>query len=662
MKLVLRQLPALSGVLLLVAAIWMVQREVRHLRLEDVAAAVSDIPQRALAIALGLTLLSYGILTIYDRLGTIYAGRKISYGRVAFASFCAYALSHNIGFAAVSGAAVRFRLYSHWGLTPLQIGKVVVFCNLTFALGGLVLGGFILVFEPGAVPFFGEHLPRTVMRGIGAAMWTTACAYIAFSRVKSAIRLFGQEVPFPKIGTAGLQVLLASIDVAVTAAIVFALLPAGSSPGYLRLLAVYVTSYTAGLATNLPGGIGVFDSAMLLGLSPYLPPAEAVGAILIFRLYYYIVPLLLAGTLFAGNEVMLRSRSALQARLRGPRIPAVPRWSEPDFAVAAATGMVALCGTVLLSLGAIAPPPDVSSIDRDLADVAAVAGWFVLSLIGAALLVLAIGLARRVMLAWAATIVLLLSAAAFTFVETTRVWIPAVLVLATFVLAPYRTAFYRHARLLAGPLDVSTAVPLLALVICVLMLSGFEHRVHGIASRSWWEIILSRDTPNALRFNVAATVAAGLIAMWGLIRPGRIRWSPWNAGARLSYAALGGDPPVVANGLLWGEAGRAALPFRRLPRVLLAIGDPIGAESDRISAIWRLRDLAEQEALHPAAYRAGRAFLKVYRDIGLTAVPLGPDGLPVPDLDETHAMEFLVCRTERDLAFLLPLLPDHAVR
>ena len=94
------------------------------------------------------TVLSYGVLTIYDRLGTIYAGHKVSYGRVAFASFCAYALSHNLGFAAVSGAAVRYRLYAHWGLTPMQIAKTVAFCSLTFALGGMVLGGAILFLEP----------------------------------------------------------------------------------------------------------------------------------------------------------------------------------------------------------------------------------------------------------------------------------------------------------------------------------------------------------------------------------------------------------------------------------------------------------------------------------------------------------------------------------
>ena len=132
----LRQLPATLGVLLLIGAIYVVQKEFRHLRLSDIEAALHDIPLRALAIGFLWTVLSYGVLTLYDRLGTIYAGHKVSYGRVAFASFCAYALSHNLGFAAVSGAAVRYRLYAHWGLTPLQIAKTVAFCSLRPASAG----------------------------------------------------------------------------------------------------------------------------------------------------------------------------------------------------------------------------------------------------------------------------------------------------------------------------------------------------------------------------------------------------------------------------------------------------------------------------------------------------------------------------------------------
>src|ERR1700733_12811699 len=172
----LRHVPAVLGVALLIGAIYVVQREFRHLRLTDIEDALKAIPLHSLVFSFVWTILSYFILTFYDRLGTIYAGHKVSYGRVAFASFCAYALSHNIGFAAVSGAAVRYRLYAHWGLTPLQIAKTVAFCSLTFALGGMVLGGAILFVEPRAIPFFGDHLPKMAMYGVGALLWMIVLA------------------------------------------------------------------------------------------------------------------------------------------------------------------------------------------------------------------------------------------------------------------------------------------------------------------------------------------------------------------------------------------------------------------------------------------------------------------------------------------------------
>ncbi len=179
----LRRAPAMLGAALLFGAIYVVQREFRSLKLDDISAALSAIPDTALVMSLLWTILSYGVLTLYDRLGTIYAGHKVSYGRVAFASFCAYALSHNIGFAAVSGAAVRYRLYAHWGLTPVQIAKTVAFCSLTFGLGGMVLGGAILFLEPEAIPFFGQHLPHWVLYALGAALWAIVGGYVTLARV-----------------------------------------------------------------------------------------------------------------------------------------------------------------------------------------------------------------------------------------------------------------------------------------------------------------------------------------------------------------------------------------------------------------------------------------------------------------------------------------------
>ena len=169
--------------LLLIGAIYVVQKEFRHLRLHDIVTALHASRCAHWRYASCSTVLSYVVLTFYDRLGTIYAGHTVSYGRVAFASFCAYALSHNLGFAAVSGAAVRYRLYAHWGLTPLQIAKTVAFCSLTFALGGMVLGGTILFLEPRSIPFFGEHLPAAVMHAVGALLWAIVIGYVTLSRV-----------------------------------------------------------------------------------------------------------------------------------------------------------------------------------------------------------------------------------------------------------------------------------------------------------------------------------------------------------------------------------------------------------------------------------------------------------------------------------------------
>src|SRR6202012_3273113 len=185
--------------------------EFRHLKLDDIAAALESIPRGALIFAFVWTILSYFILTFYDRLGTIYAGHKVSYGRVAFASFCAYSLSHNLGFAAVSGAAVRYRLYAHWGLTALQIGRTVAFCSLTFGLGGMVLGGSILFVEPRAIPFFGQHLPRIALYGVGTLLWSIVLAYVTLARAFGRVRILGHEIELPGWRMAVVQVLLATV-------------------------------------------------------------------------------------------------------------------------------------------------------------------------------------------------------------------------------------------------------------------------------------------------------------------------------------------------------------------------------------------------------------------------------------------------------------------
>ncbi len=658
----LRHLPAVLGVLLLVGAIYVVQREFRHLRLKDIAEALGAIPTHSLVFSFVWTILSYFILTFYDRLGTIYAGHKVSYGRVAFASFCAYSLSHNLGFAAISGAAVRYRLYAHWGLTPLQIGKTVAFCSLTFGLGGMVLGGAILFMEPRAIPFFGQHLPKMALYGVGALLWAVVLGYVTLAKVFGRMKVRGHDIELPGWRMAIVQVLLATVDVAVTATIFYALLPQAPGLTWLIFLGVYVASYTAGLAANLPGGIGVFDTAMLFGLEPYMSAPHIIGAIVVFRLYYYVIPLFLAGSLFAGNEILLRGGGLLRHVSRLPPVQAIGRWSEPDFAVTAATGAVGLCGVLMLCLGVLAPQADFSWVDPDYGDLASQAGQFVPSLIGAGLVMMAIALSHRVNLAWGLTIFLLVLGAAFAATQDNRLWVAGILVLTTLLLAPFRACFYRHAHLMTGPLQPGSALTLAVLGLCLFSLAITRPHTHLLQNNAFWAVIISRELPNPVRLAVAISVLLGLTAIWLLLRPGRVHYLPWDSRARLLLMSMGGRQDQPADGVVLGEAARAAIPFRRCGRVLLGLGDPVGDEADRVSAIWRLRDLAQQEGLDAAVWHAGPGLLKVYGDLGLTALPLGPDGLPMPesDGDAPVAEQYLVCKAERDLKLLLPVLPSLA--
>jgi glycosyltransferase 2 family protein len=198
----------------------------------------------------------------------------------------------------------------------LQIAKVVAFCSLTFGLGAMVLAGAVLWLDPGAVPFFGPLVPHWAMHAIGTLLWLVVAGYMTLSSVLGRFRLFGHPIELPGWRMALMQVGLATLDVAVTTSIFYALVPHTHGLSWLRFAGVYLASYSAGLIANLPGGLGVFDGAMLLGLQPWLDAPHVLSAILIFRLFYYIIPLFLAGSLFTGNELLLRGES-LWARTHG---------------------------------------------------------------------------------------------------------------------------------------------------------------------------------------------------------------------------------------------------------------------------------------------------------------------------------------------------------
>ena len=651
----LRHAPAVLGVALLVGALYVVQRELSSLRLDDVLHAMGAIPLSSLALGFATTVVAYLVLTLYDMLGTRFVGHPLPYGRIAFASFTAYALSHNIGFAMVSGAAIRYRLYALWGLSPLQIAGVVAFCSLTFVLGGLTLGGIVLLTVPHAVPGFGEWMPSIVMHAVGVVMLGLVVFYVMAGRLRGRpLRIGRTEVPLPGLRLAVMQVALATVDVALTALIFYVLLPDTPGLTFLVFLAVYVTAYTAAMASHVPGGLGVFDGTILVGLTDLVPAATAVGALLVFRLLYYILPLFIAGALFALNEIVLRRVAMARA------FDQMARWGDP-FVAPVLSAAVTLAGVVMLFLGT-APSFHAPfawagmTVSTPIIEVS----HFGASVLGAALLVLAYLLWRHVTMAWAAVLVTLTLAAGLAAAKGHGWPVPAMMLATAACVLPFRRNFYRDTRLVAEPFTAGWVAAIVALAVCTVSLALFAHLRRDWAAETWWEFVLAGDAPWSLRGTIALGVVLLLLALLRLLRPARVAaLAPSGAAAHRFAALAGGRVPPRADGLVFGEDGTAGIAFMRLPEIWLAIGDPAGDPHDRVSAIWRFRDLCEQENVDPAFWRVGPELMQVYSDIGLTPFPLTETGEFAPESkgDTPPAAHYLVCRAERDLIKLLPLVP-----
>ncbi|OAG74851.1 Inner membrane protein YbhN [Gluconobacter japonicus] len=629
-QLLLTRAPAVVGLVLLVAAVVVIWRELRHLSLHDIVRSLGDIPSGALLAGAGATFLSYFILSFYDRLACLHVRAKVSFQRSAFAAFCSYVLSHNLGCAAISGAAVRFRLYRSWGVAPGDIAQIIAFCSATYLLGTTALVGGILTLEPHAIPVL-SHLPTFILRLAGLGCWGVLAAYVILSRVRRHVKIWRYTIEIPRTGIAISQIAVSAADMAATALIAYGVLPPlppEAHFGFGTFLAIYIASYTAGLVASVPGGLGVFDSAMLLALRPYLPVPEIMSAILVFRLFYYIIPLVLAGLMFAGHELFLRGEQALMSAGQTPRRirpSQVVRESEADFSVTVATSVQAVAG-ILLVLYALAAelPPLRTSLG---AAVSQIADLF-LTVSGVALVGLALGLSQRVALAWKVSLGVLGASVVLLVLRHAPWEAPVSLGLVMLLIAPFRNCYYRRAQILVAPLTPAMLAPVSLWALGLLGVGWVALQRH--LGPIWWRSMIY-DAHTAIgRWFLAISALCGLFALWLGMRRTRIRFEAWNSENEQRYRSLPHALQELGrrrpSGLLHDEAGRAAIPFLRTGQFIIGLGDPAGSERNCIAAIWRLRDLALQEGRKLAFVRVGQSLMAVYNDLGLTVCPDGKAG------------------------------------
>jgi glycosyltransferase 2 family protein len=272
---------------------WVLFKELRGLSFGDVEASLAAISTAHWAMAVVSTLVAYGALAWYDRIGLAHLGRRLSWPFISLTSFTTYALSHNIGASVFSGAVVRYRAYSTKGLGMGEVGLLVAFCSFTFFLGTVSLGGVVLTFKPGIIERWTD-LPDWAGRIIGLVMLGVVALYAAGSLLHfRPLRIGRFELVYPRPPIAARQLCAAPLELLGAAGIVYFALPETGNPGFLIVLGIFLASFAVALISHAPGGLGVLE-LLFVNAMPDVPPAQLVAALLVFRLLYLIIPLVFA--------------------------------------------------------------------------------------------------------------------------------------------------------------------------------------------------------------------------------------------------------------------------------------------------------------------------------------------------------------------------------
>ena len=312
-KRALKYLPPVLGVLVLGGIAIGLHGALKRIGLGDVLGALAATPGQEIFHAFCLLGLSLCLMAAYDLPGVLFARKLLAFPRlgllrVGFASFCAYALSHVLGAPAVSAAAVRLRLYAQWGVPPAGIARIVTISGSMFTLGLASLLGVILLLHPRAIPLFGYAVPGLALRLAGLALVALVLVYVLVAQARKSLKIFGRDIALPGRTLAAAQVIISCLDTGTACGILYVVLPDTAGLSYARVLGVYLAAFGGGLLSGLPGGVGVFDSVLLLGLAGYMPPVTALGAILLFRVLYFLGPACAAALCYAGHEVWITAQ------------------------------------------------------------------------------------------------------------------------------------------------------------------------------------------------------------------------------------------------------------------------------------------------------------------------------------------------------------------
>ncbi len=326
-KRLIKKIISYSGIFFFVLAAGMLWWQLRNYSLHDIGHAILAIPFVNLLGACFACLAGYFALALYDYLALRYVGGHVTWWKWMLAGMLGFAISNNAGNAVVSGGAIRYRLYTRWRIRGGDIVKMLTISGFTYFLGFgaiLIIGYFMVpdaVFENSA----GAAMGLNTLFGVCVAALLTYFAMTVLFHNKS-VKIGSLQFQVPTTKMAATQMLLGITDSVLAGLVLYCCIQPFWDIPFWNYIGLFVVAQATGVFSQVPGGIGVFESIFLIALPDYVDKADIFGALLAYRIIYYVLPLIGVGGLFFIYERWLRARMKRwldEAKQKMPKLPQI---------------------------------------------------------------------------------------------------------------------------------------------------------------------------------------------------------------------------------------------------------------------------------------------------------------------------------------------------
>ncbi len=317
-KIGLKRLGIAVSLLIIALAISTLVRMLKGVDGAVILVALTEIAPHRIALAALCVVGAFCTLTFYDFFALRTIGRnQVPYRIAALSSFTSYTIGHNIGATVFTGGAIRFRIYSDYGLAAIDVAKICFLSGLTFWLGNLFVLGIGMTWHPWAASAM-DLLPDEVNRLIGIGCFAAIAAYLVWLKTGSARRVLGQngwKVTLPSARLTLLQILIGVVDLGFCALAMYLLMPMQPYIDFVSLAVVFILATLLGFASHAPGSLGVFDAAMLVAL-PEFSKEQLVATLVVFRILYFLIPFCISISIMGLREFWLNVVQPWQERRR----------------------------------------------------------------------------------------------------------------------------------------------------------------------------------------------------------------------------------------------------------------------------------------------------------------------------------------------------------